>query len=87
MRECLPVSFLEAAAYKCAILSNNNPDNFAENFGYHAKTEDFGEGLRFLLEGDVWREKADKGFEYVKKTHELSLSIDQHIRIYSELLR
>ncbi|MDI6847559.1 MAG: glycosyltransferase [Candidatus Bathyarchaeia archaeon] len=31
--ECLPVSFLEACAHKCAILSTQNPDDFAANFG------------------------------------------------------
>ncbi|UCD46102.1 MAG: glycosyltransferase, partial [Candidatus Bathyarchaeota archaeon] len=33
--ECLPVSFLEAGAHGCAILSFHDPDGFASNFGYH----------------------------------------------------
>ena len=32
--EGLPVSFLEAAAHHCAILSPNDPDGFTRNFGY-----------------------------------------------------
>jgi glycosyltransferase involved in cell wall biosynthesis len=86
IRECLPVSFLEAAAYKCAILSSNNPDDFAGNFGYHVQDEDFAGGLRFLLRDEVWREKGAKGHGYVKETHELGRVIDQHVKVYKELV-
>lgn len=85
-RECLPVSFLEAAAFKCAILSQENPDNFAENFGYHVKNDDYLSGLKFLLDNNRWIESGEKGYEYVKKIHELNKVIDQHIAIYKKLL-
>jgi len=87
-RECLPVSYLEACAHKCAILSHENPDDFAKNFGYWAKKgdiEDFAEGLRFLL-GGKWKELGEKGRRYVSRVHEFNKVIDKHIEIYRELL-
>lgn len=85
-RECLPVSFLEACAHKCAILSCNNPDNFASDFGFHVKNGDFVGGLKNLLEDSQWKEKGEKGFHYVEEVHELGKVIDQHIDIYNRLL-
>ena len=89
VRECLPVSFLEAAAHKCAILSGTekDPDDFAMNFGYYVEGDDYSKGLRYLLEGDRWREKGQKGFEYVKKVHAIDRVIDKHIEIYESLLK
>ncbi len=86
VHECLPVSFLEAAANKCAILSSENPDDFAENFGYHVKDDKFSEGLRFLLEDDRWKERGERGFRYVKEIHELNKVVDRHIKAYEKLL-
>lgn len=86
IRECLPVSFLEAAAYECAILSSNNPDNFAEKFGYHVRDNDFAKGLKFLLEDEEWREKGRLGRKYVEEVHELNKVIQQHKKIYEKLL-
>ena len=87
-RECLPAAFLEAAAYKCAILSGvkPDPDDFAKNFGYYVQDDDFGRGLEFLLEDNRWQEQGNKGYEYVKKTHELNVVMDKHIAVYDDLL-
>lgn len=85
-RECLPISFLEAAAHKCAILSSNNPDDVAKNFGYHVTSEDYTKGLKSLLENDAWKEKGERGYQYVKETHELSKVIDQHAKMYKEMV-
>jgi glycosyltransferase involved in cell wall biosynthesis len=86
LRECLPVAFLEACAHKCAILSCNNPDDFASDFGFYVRNGDFSAGLRNLLEDMRWKEKGERGFEYVKEVHELRKVIDQHIDIYNRLL-
>lgn len=86
MRECLPVSFLEAAAYKCAILSSNNPDDFAKNFGYYVTDGDYTKGLRFLLENDEWKKLGERGFGYVKEVHELDKVIRQHKKLYESLI-
>ena len=58
-REGLPAAFLEAAAYKCAILSSNNPDGFAENFGYHVKDDNYTLGLKCLLENNQWKSQGE----------------------------
>lgn len=90
IKECLPVSYLEASAHKCAILSHRNADDFASNFGYWAKTgdiDDFARGLEFLLNRDRWRETGERGYVYMKNTYEFSKVIDQHIKVYNELLR
>ena len=87
VRECLPVAFLETAAHKCAILSSNNPDDFAKNFGYHVTDDNYAKGLRYLLENDIWREKGEKGYHYVKEVHELNKVINQHIKVHKELCR
>lgn len=89
IRECLPVAFLEAAAHKCAILSSENPDDFAENFGYRVMDSSligFVKGLEFLLKDNRWKEKGEKGFQYVKQVHEMGHVINQHIDIYNKLL-
>lgn len=85
VRECLPISFLEACAHKTAILSSENPDNFAKDFGFHVQNDDFIGGLKFLLNEDKWKEKGQRGFEYIRNVHELSKVIDKHIRIYRNL--
>lgn len=86
IRECLPVSFLEAAAYECAILSSNNPDGFAEKFGCYVKDRDFAGGLRFLLEDKEWKERGRLGRKYVEEVHELEKVIQRHKEIYEKLL-
>lgn len=88
-RECLPVSYLEACAHKCAILSHENPDDFASKFGYWAQKgdiEDFACGLEFLLENDSWKQLGEHGYQYVKDTHEFNKVIYEHISVYTEVL-
>ena len=84
--ECLPVSFLEAAANRCAILSPHDPDGFSSSFGFHVKDGDYTRGLNWLLEYDRWREQGVKGFNYVKKVHEKEKVTDLHIQKYEDLL-
>lgn len=89
-KECLPISFIEALSYKCAILSYVNPDNFPEKFGYWAKKvdiEEYSKGLRFLLENDRWKYLGLKGYEYAKNTFEYNKVIDKHISIYEEVMK
>lgn len=88
-RECLPVSYLEAGARKCAILSHCNADDFASEFGFWAKRgdlSDYVQGLQFLLDNDRWRGLGEKAQSYVKDTHEYEKVIDQHLRVYREAL-
>jgi len=83
--EGLPLAFVEAAAHHCAILSALDPDGFTTNYGVQVTKDDFGAGLRKLLDQDFWRVQASKGYEYVSSTFSTEKSIDQHIRIYQSL--
>ena len=88
-KECLPVSYLEAAAHKCAILSHGNADDFASEFGYWARKgdlTDFADGLRILLADNEWKRKGELGFDYVCRTHEYERVIDQHIEVYERMI-
>ena len=86
LRECLPMTFLEAASFKCALLCAANPDDFATEFGYWARAGDFAEGLHFLLNNDEWMSRGEKGYDYVKKTAALDSVVAKHVDVYSELL-
>lgn len=83
--ECLPVSFLEASASNCAILSPHDPDGFASNFGYRVN-EDYVRGLDWLLNNDNWSEQGRKGREYVENNHEYEKVIGLHVDEYERLL-
>ena len=85
-REGLPTSFLEALGHKCSILSYVNPEKIPERFGYHAKEYEFSKGLEALLTNDVWREKGERGFEYVREHYEIGQSIARHLEEYQSLL-
>lgn len=84
-RESLPNSFLEACAHKSAILSSVDPDGFASRFGYCAPDGEYAQGLEDLLEGNVWRERAERGHEYVRRVFGMQPAISQHIEAYREL--
>jgi glycosyltransferase involved in cell wall biosynthesis len=88
-REGLPISFIEAAAHRCAILSALDPDNFATQFGYWAQKDtidDLEYGLNCLLQENRWKELGQRGQEYVSQVFETEQAIDRHIAVYEELL-
>ncbi|RKX44203.1 MAG: hypothetical protein DRP27_06990, partial [Thermotogae bacterium] len=76
----------EALSRRCALLSYVNPDDLARKYGYWAREEDFGEGLRWLLEKNRWRKLGKRGQEYVKRTHKYRRVIKQHMKVYEKLL-
>jgi len=82
----LPGTFIEAAGYGCAILSGVNPDNFASEFGFWADEDNFEEGLGTLLTDNLWKYKAQKGFNYVKNVYEKDRAIMQYINLYLNIL-
>jgi len=89
IHEGLPITFLEALAYKTSILSYVNPDKFAERFGYRIKENSLDcleEGLKTLLKNDLWKEKGEQGYKYVKETHEVNKVIEKWIKVYKEIL-
>jgi glycosyltransferase involved in cell wall biosynthesis len=85
-REALPNAFLEAAAHKCAILSFVDPDGFASNFGYAVRNDDLAEGLRFLLGGNRWYERGERGYAHIRDVFEMERAMDRHVSIYERLL-
>lgn len=85
-REGLPTTFVEAAAHGCAILSEINSDDFASNFGYHVTDGDYANGLRLLLNENMWRHKGQLGQQYCRETFNMDTSIQNHINIYEKLL-
>jgi len=86
-REGLPNAFLEAAAHRCAILSQVDPDGFASCFGARVEAADFAAGLDWLLEHDRWRERGARGQAHVREIFELNRAVDDHLAVYEDLLR
>ncbi|MFB0558647.1 MAG: glycosyltransferase family 4 protein [Candidatus Bathyarchaeia archaeon] len=84
--ECLPISFLEAAAHGCAILSFHDPDGFASKFGCHAMDMNLDQGLCFLFKDDRWKDRGKKAHVYVSEVHEVHRVVEQHISAYEDLL-
>jgi glycosyltransferase involved in cell wall biosynthesis len=86
-REGLPYTFMEAAAFGVAILSALDPEGFATRFGYFARNDDFEAGLEELLSNGTWRERGEAGARFVAETWNEDNSLDEHQRIYEELLK
>lgn len=78
--------FLEPATHRRAILSAVDPDGFASQFGYHAKEDDFSDGLDVLLENQGWKERGECGYGYFRETFELNRAVDQYIFVCGQIL-
>lgn len=86
IREGLPYTFIEAAAWGCSILSELNPERFAERFGYAAEGGDYEAGLRWLLTDENWKLRGRAAADYVHEFFGEKNSIREHIRRYRALL-
>jgi glycosyltransferase involved in cell wall biosynthesis len=85
-REGLPLTFLEAAAHGCAILSAVNPDGFAERFGIMVTDGDFASGVRRILDaGPELRGSLARA--YVLATYEKTAALAAHIGEYDRHAR
>lgn len=82
VREGLPLTFLEAAAYGCPIVSRVDPDQFATKFGQQVHNDDYAGAIRRLL-ADAPLEKGRAGYEYVRDTYETSKALQAHIDQYT----
>ncbi len=85
-REGLPLTFLEAAAHGCAILSAVNPDGFAERFGVHVRDDDFSGAVRRLLESSPF-DLGVGAHAYVRSTYECAAALNVHIEEYQRHAR
>jgi glycosyltransferase involved in cell wall biosynthesis len=85
-REGLPESFLEACSHRCALLSSVDPDGFTSQFGHYTPADGFSNGMDILLKNDLWRELGEKGYNFVNENFALDNSMDQHVKIYENIL-
>jgi glycosyltransferase involved in cell wall biosynthesis len=89
VREGLPYTFLEAAAWDCAILSTVDPEKFASRFGYFAGSDNQGDlehGLRSLLHDGEWHRRGAAAGDYVRSTWSEAESLRRHLEQYEALL-
>jgi glycosyltransferase involved in cell wall biosynthesis len=83
-RESLPLTFLEAAAHGCALLSAVNPDQWVSRFGQQVQADDFASGVRALM-ADSPLAKGRAAYEYVKQSkHEWARALAEHIKVYQQ---
>jgi glycosyltransferase involved in cell wall biosynthesis len=87
VHEALPVSFLEAWAHECAVLSSMNPDGLVEKYGYWACDTDYARGLRHLLAAQTWRELGKRGRSYVETNHDVDSRVDQLSDFYCNIIK
>ena len=85
-REGLPLTFIEAAANRCAILSACNPDGYASKFGYHVTDGDFARGLFLLLADDNWQGAGGRAQAHAKREHASGPAIKRQVSIYGAAL-
>jgi glycosyltransferase involved in cell wall biosynthesis len=81
VREGLPLTFLEAAAYGCPIVSRVDPDQFATKFGKHVHNDDYAAAIRSLF-AEAPLEKGRAAYEYVRETYETSKALQAHVAQY-----
>lgn len=82
-REGLPLTFLEAGAFGCAILSAVDPDGFATRFGRHVADDDFAAALHGLM-SDAPLQKGARAYRYIHDTYENEMALDAHCRVYAQ---
>jgi glycosyltransferase involved in cell wall biosynthesis len=80
-REGLPLTFLEAAAHGCAIVSEVDAEGMAARFGQRVEHGDFGQALQRLLRGAPL-EKGREAREYVVAHHESGRALAAHLAVY-----
>jgi glycosyltransferase involved in cell wall biosynthesis len=85
-REGLPLTFVEAAAHGCAILSASDPDGYASNFGYHVTDGDFVRGMDGLLANENWRLAGKRGQLHVAREHVSADAIKIQLSVYDKAL-
>jgi len=86
-REGLPLTFLEAAAHECALVSALNADDMTERFGIHVKDGDFFGAVQALLsQPEVVRAKGRSAREYVLRVHGKDKATEAHLAAYDEAL-
>lgn len=93
--EGLPVTFQEALAHKCVILSSKavNPENLAGRFGEAADASfiwgvedtNFKDALKRLLDKNI-RKLGKEGFEYAKAAYDPKHIAKEYIKVYEKVI-
>jgi glycosyltransferase involved in cell wall biosynthesis len=83
VRRGVPDACVEAAAHRCAILSDADPDGFATRFGHHASDGDLAAGLDALLTNDTWRPLGELGHGFVLDNYETERVMGRYLRVYA----
>jgi len=96
IHEALPVSFLEAFAYKTPVISCQDPDKLTSTFGYfvgeilgdgHESVEKFVHAVKTLVENENERKRVgQKAYKYVRKYHSFEIFERTLIKIYNTFL-
>lgn len=86
VREGMPVSYLEALSYECALLSSVEANDLVGRFGRVTPDDDFASALTWLLENDRWRELGRRGRMQVQGTFAFDKAIDATMDAYQELI-
>jgi glycosyltransferase involved in cell wall biosynthesis len=82
-RRGVPDACVEAAAHRCAILSDADPDGLATRFGHHAADGDLAAGLDALLAHDSWRRLGELGHEFVLERYETEKVMRRYLGVYA----
>ena len=83
-REGLPNTFLEAAAHRCAILSQVDHEGFASRFGYHAADGDLAGGWPGCWRRRRWRAGGERAYEHARQVYATERAIQAHLSAYHQ---
>ncbi|OOF81617.1 glycoside hydrolase [Rodentibacter ratti] len=86
IHEALPISFLEALSYGTLLVSNQNPDNLTEKFGYYTGVvlgdgfdlvDNYVKGIRNIMKDEEARlNLAKEAVSYIKDIHNIDKFIN-----------
>ena len=77
----VPDECVQAAAHRCAILSDADPDGIATRFGHHAADGDLAAGLDALLADEHWRRFAELGHQWVSANYDAERVVEQYLAL------
>lgn len=86
VREGLPISFLEAGARGCAIVSSVNPDNYSSMFGSFVEKGEFQVAIKKLVESEECFEFGKLAHQHMLRFHKTSVVMGKHIDAMNRLL-
>lgn len=86
VREGLPISFLEAGAHGCSIVSSVDPDNYASRFGAFVRDGNFKDSISALISSEECFVLGRRAHEHMEKFHETGRVMEEHVKAMDRLL-